>query len=87
MARRSALVVLRRTKDIFVITVIFIFLQDYMLRTSTMSRGTIANGSQFAGTGPIERTRAAGSFPPKAKDERRKTVEGQLSCEGPSGIP
>lgn len=58
-----------------------------MLRTSTMSRGTIANGSQFAGTGPIERTRAAGSFPPKAKDERRKTVEGQLSCEGPSGIP
>ncbi|XP_018368842.1 PREDICTED: ATP-binding cassette sub-family A member 2-like [Trachymyrmex cornetzi] len=47
---------------------------------------TIANSSQFTGTEPIARTRAAGSFPPKTKDERRKTVEGQLSCEGPSGI-
>ncbi|XP_077272658.1 uncharacterized protein LOC143903118 [Temnothorax americanus] len=53
---------------------------------SRISR-TIANGAQFAGTDPIVRTRATGSFPPKAKDERRKMVEGQLSYEGPSGIP
>lgn len=52
---------------------------------TTVSR--IANGSQFGRTGPITRTRALGSFPPKAKDERRKTVEGQLSCEEPSSIP
>lgn len=36
----------------------------------------IANGSQFAGTGPIARAHAhPGSFPPKAKDERRKTKD------------
>lgn len=42
----------------------------------------IANGSQFARTGR-SRTRAR----PNRFHQRRKTVEGQLSCEGPSGIP
>lgn len=83
---------LGRMKDLFVAIAVtgicfFLFLQGYIRFNNVSQRisGTIANGSQFAGTGPIARTRAAGIV--STKGERRKTVEGQLSCEGPSGIP